>query len=816
MKASLHWLRELLPTLTSDTVDAREAARRLTLMGLEVEGTERFGEGIDPVVVASVESLAPHPTKSGLRLVTVSVGDRSQTIVCGAPNVPDPGGLVVLAPLGTHLPAKNMTIEPRAIGGVTSEGMLCSESELGIGAGGDGILVLPARSARAGQRFLEAFPSASDHVLEISVTPNRPDALGHVGIARDLAVSFGMDFVEPATVAADTIEGAVADFVTVRVEDAEACPVYGASVITDVVVGPSPLAYQHRLTALGTRPISNVVDVTNWVLLERSQPLHAFDLDKIQGGEVIVRRAKEGETLLTLDGVKRTLFEGDLIIADGSGPIALAGVMGGASTEVSSATKRVLLECAYFDPRAVRRTAKRHGLHTEASHRFERGIDREGQHTSLARGERLLTSLAGGKVLSKRSFVEVSAHPRTVTLRSQRLDELLGLEVPFAEAEASLTRLGFVKISADPGSLTVSVPSFRPDVSREADLIEEVARVRGLDSIPTVLPRIKPQPREKGLQLETQAKSVAMGLGLSEAITYAFVSPRELSAVMAKEAAVTLLSPLTEERSVMRTSLLPGLLEALRRARRRGERTSRLFTLGRVFLPSDESSPLPREPRGLTVVLAGPRLAHLQKAEDHDVFDAKATAVEFVERLLRRNATVLPLTGDARPLHLHPRGAGAVRVGDVTVGTFGPLHPDVVEALDLDGGAQLVEIDLEAIDQVGSAVPQSKPIPRLPAVTRDVSLVVPDAVAAGEVAAILREAAGDLCAGAEVFDVFRGGSVPAGHRSLTFRLVYRDPRDGSGAADAADAKTLTDAEVDKRHSAAVEKANERLGAVLRA
>jgi phenylalanyl-tRNA synthetase beta chain len=816
MKASLHWLRELLPTLTSDTVDAREAARRLTLMGLEVEGTERFGEGIDPVVVAAVESLSPHPTKSGLRLVTVSVGDHSQTIVCGAPNVPEPGGLVVLAPLGTHLPAKNMTIEPRAIGGITSEGMLCSEAELGIGAGGEGILVLPPRSARAGQRFLEVFPSASDHVLEIGVTPNRPDALGHVGIARDLAVSFGMEFVEPATVAAETVEGAVADTVAIRVEDPEGCPVYGASIITDVTVGPSPLAYQHRLTALGTRPISNVVDVTNWVLLERSQPLHAFDLDKIQGGEVVVRRAKEGEKLVTLDGVTRTLFEGDLIIADGSGPIALAGVMGGASTEVSAETKRVLLECAYFEPRAVRRTAKRHGLHTEASHRFERGIDREGQRTSLARGERLLTSLAGGKVLAKRTFVEVSAHPRTVTLRSQRLDALLGLEVPFAEAEQVLARLGFVKISSEPGSLTVSVPSFRPDVSREADLIEEVARVRGLDSIPTVLPRIKPAPREKGLQLETQAKSVAMGLGLSEAITYAFVSPRELRAVLAKEAAVTLLSPLTEERSVMRTSLLPGLLEALRRARRRGERTSRLFTLGRIFLPSDGASPLPREPRGLTVVLAGPRAAHLQKAEDHDVFDAKATAVEFVERLLRRNAVVLPLSGDARPAHLHPRGAGAVRVGDVTVGTFGPLHPDVVDALDLDGGAQIIEIDLEAIDALGTAVPQSKPIPRLPAVTRDVSLVVPDAVAAGEVAAILREAAGDLCAGVEVFDVFRGGAVPAGHRSLALRLVYRDPRDNAGGADAGEAKTLTDAEVDKRHTAAVERANERLGAVLRA
>jgi phenylalanyl-tRNA synthetase beta chain len=813
MKASLQWLRELLPTLGAESVDARESARRLTLMGLEVEGIERFGDGLDPVLVAEVVSLAPHPTKSGLRLVTVSVGERTQTIVCGAPNVPDPGGLVVLAPLGTHLPAKNMTIEPRAIGGVTSEGMLCSESELGIGVGGDGILILPAGSARAGQRLLEVIPSASDHVLEIGVTPNRPDALGHVGIARDLAVSFGLDFVEAAVVSAPTTDGAVSDHVTVHVDDAEACPVYGASIITGVTVGPSPAAYQHRLTALGTRPISNVVDITNWVLLERSQPLHAFDLDKIRGGEVRVRRALAGEKLVTLDGVTRELFEGDLVIADKEGPIALAGVMGGASTEVTAETKRVFVECAYFDPRTVRRTAKRHGLHTEASHRFERGIDREGQHASLARAEALLTNLAGGHVLAKRTFVEVSRHPHTVTLRSARLDALLGLAVPFAEVESALTRLGFTTISSDPGSITVTVPSFRPDVSREADLIEEIARVRGLDSIPTVLPAIRPQAPDRGIALDTEAKSAAVGVGLAEAMTYAFVSPRELAAVLAPASPVKLLSPLTEERSVMRTSLLPGLLEALRRARRRGEPTSRTFCVGRTFAaPTPTSNGLPRESRGLAAVLAGPRATHLQKAEDHDIFDAKSVAVEIVERMLRRAATVAPLTGDARPAHLHPRGAGGVFVGEARVGTFGPLHPDVVDALDLDGPALVVEIDLEAIESIGRAVPQASPIPRLPAVTRDVALVVADGVPSGDVAHILREAAGDLCAAVEVFDVFRGGAVPAGHRSLAFRLVYRDPRELTGG----EAKTLTDAEVDKRHDAAVAKAHERLGAVLRA
>ena len=811
MKASFQWLRELLPDLTADTIDAREAARRLTMMGLEVEGIASFGDGVDPVLVAEITSVAPHPVKSGLRLVTVNVGGRAQTVVCGAPNVPPPGGLVVLAQLGTHLPAKGMTIEPRAIGGVLSEGMLCSESELGIGSGSDGILVLPAGSGWPGQRLLDAFPSAHDHILEINVTPNRPDALGHLGIARDLAVSLGIELVEPATMAADTTDGAVEALVRVLVEDPEGCPFYGASVIAGVTVGPSPLAYQHRLTALGTRPISNVVDVTNWVLLERCQPLHAFDLDKIRGGEIRVRRAVQGETLVTLDGVTRTLFAEDLIIADGEGPIALAGVIGGAAAEVTATTTRVFLECAYFDPRTVRRTAKRHGLHTEASHRFERGIDRTGQRTSLARAERLLTSLAGGKPLSKRFFFETSVHPRTVTLRAARLEALLGMPVPEGEAEAILHRLGFVKISEEPGVLTVAVPSYRPDVTREADLIEEVGRVRGLDAIPAVLPAIRPQPPEPGAGLERSARRAAAEMGLSEAMTYAFVAPRELAALGAPEPTVTLLSPLSEERSVMRTSLLPGLLEAIRRARRRGELRARLFCVGRVFLRGEEGAPLPREQRGLAAVLAGPRPGYLQRPEDHDVFDAKAVAVEIVERLVRRAVSVSSLRDEARPAHLHPRGAGAVWLDEQRVAIFGPLHPDVVERLDLDGTAQTIEIDLDVIAGLGGGVPQAKAIPRLPAVTRDVALVVADGVPAGDVASLLREAAGDLCAGVELFDVFRGGAVPAGHRSLAFRLVYRDPRDGVSEG----AKTLTDAAVDQRHESAVAEANQRLGAVLR-
>jgi phenylalanyl-tRNA synthetase beta chain len=695
--------------------------------------------------------------------------------------------------------------------------MLCSEAELGLlapGGGGDeGILILPEGAAQPGTPFLRAVPAASDTIFEINVTANRPDALGHVGLARDLAALYGLPFAFPEPEAPKrVIQGKVDAYATVKVEDFERCPHYGAAVVVDVKIAPSPPWLRYRLSSLGVRPISNVVDITNLVLFEFGHPIHAFDLDRVRGHSIIVRRARAGEKLATLDGVSRTLDTDDLVICDAEGPVALAGVMGGELSEIGKETRRVLIECAYFAPRGIRRSSRRHGLHTESSHRFERGVDRGDTPDVLAHTASLIVDLAGGAAIPGAIHQFESAPPeRVVELRSSRLDALLGVAVPFGEATSILKRLGFgVQPSSGEDVVSVNVPTFRPDVSREVDLIEEVARVRGLDAIPTVLPAIRPAPpRDTGV-LEDAAREASVALGLSEAITYGFVSPKDLESIGAPASPVKLENPLTDERSVMRTSLLPGLLEAVKKAWRRGETEARLFTVGAIFAPGADAKGLPRERPTLAAILAGTRRQYLAKAEQVDVYDAKGLAVELIARVTGRSAHVASQK-EARA-HLHPRGAGDVFVESRRVGQFGQIHPDVLRAWDLDLAAVVVELELDELLGVGRKSPRFSPIPRLPAATRDIALVVHEDVPAGEVERVIREAAGDLCESVELFDVFRGPAVGADHRSLAFHVVYRDPRAASAPAEA---RTLTDQEVDERHAAAVAKAKGELGATLR-
>jgi len=819
MKASYRWLKALVSELKAPP---KEIAERLTRAGLEVEAIHAYGAGLETLVVAAVRKIEPHPSRSGLRLVTVDRGEgHEQRVICGAPNVPDPGGLVALAPLGTHLPARGLTIGAREIGGVTSEGMLCSEAEMGLlapGAGGDeGILVLDAGSAEPGTPFLKAVPAAGDTIFEISVTPNRPDALGHVGLAREVAALYGLPFGFPAPESPTRVlQGKIDGYARVTVEDFARCPHYGAAVVVDVKVGPSPAWLRYRLSSLGVRPISNVVDITNLVLFEFGHPIHAFDLDRVKGNTIIVRGARSGEKLKTLDGVVRDLDADDLVICDAEGPVALAGVMGGEGSEIGADTNRVLIECAYFTPRGVRRSSRRHGLHTESSHRFERGVDRGDTPDVLAHAASLIVDLARGAAIPGAIHqFEDPPRERVAPLRSARLDAMLGASVPFGEATSILRRLGFkTQISSDDGAMaTVTIPTFRPDVEREADLIEEVARVRGLDAIPTVLPAIRPQPARDTGAVESRVRGAAVALGLSEAITYGFVSPKDLQSLGAPPSPVVLKNPLTDERSVMRTSLLPGLLEAVQRAWRHGEVEARLFTVGAIFAPGASVDGLPREISTVAAVLAGQRPGYLTKSEHFDVYDAKGLGVDIAERVAGRAARVVSQVGDKRAPHLHPRGAADVLVGTDRVGQIGPLHPDVLRAWDLEiAGVVVVELDLAELARAGQKSPRFAPIPRLPAATRDIALVVHDDVAAGQVERLIRDAAGDLCESVQVFDVFRGASVPADHRSLAFHVVYRDPRATTAPSEA---RTLTDQEVDERHAAVVAKAKAELGATLR-
>lgn len=842
MKASYRWICALLPGLKASP---QELAVRLTGAGIAVDSIEEFGAGTKDIVVAEVRKVEPHPSRAKLRLVTVDRGGVEQRVVCGAPNVPDPGGFVVLAPVGTSLPAVGLTLTPREIGGVTSEGMLCSERELGLAGGGKssaggegegdaGILILPSGSAKAGAPLREAMPAVHDFIMDIDLTPNRPDCLGHVGLAREVAAIYDLPFGTPTPDAPPRVaKGSLTTQASITIEDTERCPHYGAALVVDVKVGPSPAWLRYRLESLGIRSISNVVDATNLILLEFGHPIHAFDLDLVRGFTIIVRRAKEGEKLTTLDGMERSLVVDDLVIADGEGAVALAGVMGGANSEIRAETQRVLIECAYFEPRGVRRTSRRHGIHTEASHRFERGIDPRGVPDVLAQAASLIATLCGGSGVPDSIVAGVApVEPAAIALRERRMSALLGVEVPLAEASKILTRLGCsVQPPRDEGEgpwAYVLPPTHRPDIKQEADLIEEVIRIQGLDKVPTVLPAFRPQPARTGPEAALGANSArarvrraAIEVGLAEAVTFGFVSPKELAALGVPASTFVIKNPLTEDRSVMRTSLLPGLLEALRKARRRGETNVRLFTIGARFLPRGEGAEghaggkaglLPDEAPSFAAVIAGYREATLTKPAEIDVFDAKGVAVEVAERATRRTATVAHQPEERRAPYLHPRGAGDLMIEGVIAGSFGLLHPGVVDALDLGGPAVVVELDLRALDKLGVKQPQYRPIPMLPAATRDIALVVPEDVSAGAVGEAIREAAGDLCESVELFDLFRGGAIPPEYRSLAFHVVYRDPK---ASTDPDAARTLTDDEVDKRHTAVVESVRQKYGAVLR-
>lgn len=832
MKASYRWISALLPELKASP---SELAERFTRAGIAVDAVVEFGAGTKDIVVAEVRKVEPHPSRPKLRLVTVDRGGGiEQRVVCGAPNVPDPGGLVVLAPLGTTLPAKGITLTAREIGGVVSEGMLCSEGEMGLvasgksaagaeGEGDAGILILPKGTAKAGMPIREAVPGVHDYIFDIDLTPNRPDCLGHVGLAREAAAIYDIEWGPPSPDAPRRVSqgSSITGQVSITIEDTERCPHYGAALVVDVAIGPSPAWVRYRLESLGIRSISNVVDATNLILLEFGHPIHAFDLDLVRGSKIIIRRAREGERLTTLDGIDRALSVDDLVIADGDGAVALAGVMGGENSEIRPETRRVLIECAYFEPRGVRRTSRRHGLHTEASHRFERGVDPRAVPDVLAQAASLITALGGGSGVPDSIVAGVDpAEPTPVRLRERRMSALLGVDIKdikLAQAAHILTRLGCsVQPPRDEGEgpwLYALPPSHRPDLKLEADLIEEVLRIHGVDKVATVLPAIHPQAPRAGTPVAGRIRRAAIDVGLSEAVTFGFVSPREIAALGLPPATFALKNPLTEDRSVMRTTLLPGLLEALGKARRRGETNIRLFTTGVRFMPRTEATGLlPDEAPSFAAVIAGLRDATLQKPAEIDVFDAKGIAVEIVERATRRVATVAHQPKDRRAPYLHPRGAGDVLVEGAVVGAFGLLHPDVIDALDLGGPCVVVELDVGALERMGIKQPKFQLVPVLPAATRDIALNVPDDVPAGAVEQAIREAAGELCESVELFDLFRGGAVPAGYRSLAFHVVYRDPK---AATDPDAARTLTDEEVDKRHAAVVESVRTKYGAVLR-
>jgi phenylalanyl-tRNA synthetase beta chain len=844
MKVSVSWLLDLCD-LPGPAPESDEIARRLTQQGLEIEGIERFGEGLGGVVVAEVLSRAPHPKSDHLTLVEVTDGERKYSVVCGAANVPAPGGRVALARVGARIPGKDgkgMVMEAREVRGARSEGMLCSEDELGIpragGAGpgtDDGIVILEAGDT-PGALAVDVL-AARDVVLDVNVMPNRPDCLSHLGIAREVAAAFHGRLRRPPTLAGLDLPGgttpAVAPIVPIQIESPDGCPRYVGLVIEGLTIGPAPRRMRRRLALVGVRPISNVVDVTNYVLMELGHPLHAFDLDKLSGPRIVVRTARPGERITTLDGVERSLEPSDLCICDARGPVALAGVMGGRDTEVSAQTRRVLLEAASFEPRGIRRTVKRTGLASESSYRFERGVDPEGVAYASRRAALLLAEHAGGRPPAD----PVDAYPRprgpsTVRLRPGRAEAVLGLPV---RAEGAARLLRAIEIACEPApeagnidpvpgddgdALLCQVPTFRPDIEREIDLIEEIARLGGLDDVPATLPAmgIAPRPpteRDQRRAREERLRDVLTSLGLDEAPLYSFTSRARIEAVFGVDVAaraVTLTNPLGEDLGLLRPSLLPNLVAAVRRNQDHGVRDVRLFEIGAVFAASGRSASglrgreldaaRPHEERRLALVVTGAEDGWLKPGVATDVHDAVG-ALQAIGRALRVPLSVVPWRDP--DVYLHPGSAGRIVVEGAGAGTagagaagkpigvVGELHPRVRQAVGLEQPAFVVELALDELP--ASAEVRFHSPPRFPRVERDISFFVDDAVPARELIAHLEAGGQPLLREVRVLDDYReAGKVPAGQKSILLTLAYR-----------ADDRTLTDAEVDKAHIALIDR-----------
>jgi phenylalanyl-tRNA synthetase beta chain len=771
------------------------------MAGLEVEAFEELAPDFAGVVVGKVTRLEPHPQADRLQVAEVEDGARTYTVVCGAPNVA-PGRLYPFAPPGATL-SQGRKVKGAKLRGVVSEGMLLAEDELGLSGDHIGLMEIP-QDLTVGRDLAGALDLA-DVVLEVAVTPNRPDCLSVLGLAREVAALIRQPLRHPE-VTVSPLSEPVGSRAKVTILDPVGCPRYAARLLVDLTVGPSPFWLRRRLQVAGLRAINNLVDVTNYVLLEFGQPLHAFDFEKLEGREIVVRLPHKGErTFVTLDGQERPLEADTLLICDALRPVALAGVMGGLESEVTEGTRQVLIESAYFNPSTIRRTAKRLGLSTEASYRFERGVDPEGVIHALDRATQLMCQVGGGQALAGRldEYPNPIYHPR-LSVRVSRANQVLGTSFAKDDVLKLLRRLHLPAVEEGADTLMVQVPSFRGDLEREIDLIEEVARLAGYEAVPVTLPRgvvgtARPQVPER---LKSEARRLLLGQGFFEVITYAFQAER-LGALLGEAdaaGALRLANPLSEEQACMRTSLIPGLLDTLRRNTLKQILDVRLFEVSKTFVPQ-AGAHLPQEEEWLAGLMYGAReeTSWLASKEPADFYDLKGVVETLLEGLLIPEPTFQP---GALPPYLQ---AGAeVLAGGRRLGVLGELKPEIAAKLDLEGSVWVFNLKFAALAAAAQAFPLYTPLPRYPAVYRDIALVLADTVTMTRVAQALYHHGRPYLAEVRLFDVYTGEPIPPGKRSLAFSLSYRDPE-----------RTLTDDLVNRHHEALIKALAQDLGAELR-
>lgn len=801
MRISLKWLAEYVDI----TVPPEELARRLTLSSAEVEAIERTGTwDRDKVFVARVVAVAPHPNADRLRLATVEYGGQRQTVVCGAPNVAT-GQKVAFATAGARIidghTGQPTILKPARIRGVESAGMVLSERELGLSDKHEGILVLP-EDAPVGVPLADYL---GDTVLDIAVAANRPDLMSVVGVAREVAALTAQTVREPDLRYEESGTPA-AERVRVEIADPDLCPRYTATLIDGVKVGPSPAWMQERLIAAGMRPINNVVDITNYVMLELGQPVHAFDYTKIEGATIIVRRARAGERLVTLDGVERTLTPDMLVIADAEKPIAVAGVIGGLNSEVGAQTTTVLLESASFNPASVRRTSMALRVRSEASARFEKGPGPVLPEIAARRAAKLMAELAGGRVAP--GIVDAYPQPMEQTriaVTAARLRMVLGAEVPAPEVCRILRSLGFAVDQRSPDTYEVHVPYWRTDIRIPDDVIEEVSRIYGYDRIPARLlaGEIPAMGHEPLREFREEVKNILAAAGMQEVITYSLTTLTALSKVVPPEDLATtpplrVLNPVSSEHEYLRTSLRSSLLQTLAANLRVEEGPVALFEAGRVYLAREND--LPEEVEIVAGVVSGRRLDRWGRATEEplDFFDAKA----YVEYLLERLGLQARYQETTAYAFLPGRTA-EIRVEERAIGLLGQVHPRTAAEFDIEDDVYLFEVNLPTLQELAPQRRRYHPIPRYPAVEQDLAIIVDEAIPAARIQEIIRSS--PLVREVRPFDVYRGTPVPPGKKSVAFSLSFQAPD-----------RTLTEEEVNRARERIVQRLMRDLGAQLRA
>jgi phenylalanyl-tRNA synthetase beta chain len=801
MIVSLEWLRNYVKV----SLPVEELAHRLTMAGLEVEAVRRLNPFLERVVTTKVDSLRRHPGADRLHLCQASDGKAQYHIVCGAPNVKE-GCIVPLALPGAQL-ASGMAIQETRIRGEFSQGMFCSQKELGLGEDENGIWILPEETP-VGIPIREAL-GIEDEIIDVAVTPNRSDCLSILGIAREVAAIGEVALQYPTTSVVDTGQD-INTLSKITIDDPEGCPRYSARIVQGITVGPSPKWLRERLEAVGLRSINNIVDVTNYILMEMGQPLHAFDFDRLREHRIVVRRAIAGERFTTLDEVERTLFDDTLLICDGQGPVAIAGIMGGLDSEIAANTTRVLIESAYFDPRCIRRSSKKLGLRTESSYRFERGVDPEGVIWALDRAAQLMQEVGGGQIAGGR----IDVYPRPITapvlvLDVNRTNRFLGTDLSAGEMKGVLCRIELEVEELDNNRLQVSVPSFRPDITREVDLAEEVARLVGYDRVPVTSPEasIEAEAADPHLILRQEIKELLCGAGFFEVLNYSFISHESLGKLGFSQHdprmnPIPVLNPLSEDQGVMRTTLVAGLLQTAHYNFDHGNDDLRIFELSKVFLPR-KGDQLPAEPHHLVGLMAGERVPQTLYggAGDIEYADLKGVVEEILELF---HFDGIEFIAEQVPPYLDSFHAAAIFHDGELLGALGRVHLNVETAFDLKKPTYIFQIDFEMAYRLRQLHSLYRSLPRFPLVSRDMAVIVDESLPVRTIEDFIWQLNELMLEKVEIFDIYRNPQLGFGKKSIGYRLVYRSAE-----------RSLTDAEVNEMHGRVVERVLKNFQATLR-